>query len=163
MSETIRDRFKSGMRQLAGAVNLITTVNGTEKQGLTATAVCSLTVDPPTLIACVNKSASAHDTIEASGFFCVNVLAEKQRHLAELFADNNAIAMRFAQGEWTSLTTGAPVLEGCLCSFDCQLVDRVDRSTHTLFIGDVVGVSERRTIAPLLYFDGSYETLSVRD
>ncbi len=159
MTNNIEDLFKRGMRRLTGAVNLVTTAKDGRKHGLTATAVCSLTVEPPTLIACVNKSASAHDVIVANGIFCVNVLAGGQQFLAELFADNSAIEQRFSQGEWGELATGAPVLKEALCSFDCRVADLVDRSTHTLFIGDVVGVLEADAASPLLYFNGGYQTI----
>ena len=160
MAENIKESFKVGMRRLAGAVNLVTTAKGGEKHGLTATAVCSLTVEPPTLIACVNKSASAHDTIISNGAFCINVLRETQQHLAEVFADNTVISKRFSLGEWGELVTGSPVLKDSLCSFDCRIAEYVDRSTHTLFIGDVVAVSETDPTSPLLYFDGGYETIA---
>ena len=159
MTQNIEEDFKFGMRRLAGAVHLITTSDGENKQGLTATAVCSLTVSPPTLVACVNKSASAHNSILENRIFAVNVLAENQRNLAQLFADNTAVNKRFESGEWRSGVTGAPVLSGTLCSFDCRLVESVDRSTHTLFVGEAVGVSYDDLTNPLMYFDGGYTTL----
>lgn len=158
---TVVDDFKFGMRALAGAVNLVTTGGrGQVRQGLTATAVCSLTVEPPCLIACVNQSASAHNAIGDNGYFCINVLSETQRELAADFADNNAIERRFTKGLWTEMETGAPVLESCLSSFDCIVSTTIDRGTHTIFVGDVVAVSTNLGVAPLLYFNGAYNTLS---
>ena len=161
MAKIIEEEFKLGMRYLAGAVHLITTSDQGHNQGLTATAVCSLTVDPPTLIACVNKTASAHDTILESGSFAVNVLGQHQQNFAQLFSDTSALDKRFSSGEWSTMITGAPVLAGSLCVFDCRLAEHVDRSTHTLFIGDVVGVSRAAGVRPLMYFDGSYTTVTV--
>ena len=160
MTQSIEEEFKQGMRRLAGAVHLITTGDGEIKQGLTATAVCSLTVTPPTLVACVNKSASAHNAILKNGVFAVNVLAQNQQDLAQLFADTTAIEKRFQSGGWSTQVTGAPILSKSLCSFDCRLIEIVDRSTHTLFIGEAVSVSHADAEQPLMYFDGKYTTLS---
>ena len=160
MTPGMEEDFKNGMRRLAGAVHLVTTSDGAEHQGLTATAVCSLTVDPPTLVVCVNRSASAHDAIVSNGVFAVNVLSRQQQDLAQLFSDTTAIEKRFQVGEWSSLVTGAPVLLGSLCNFDCRLQESVQQSTHTLFIGSVVGVTRSDENAPLMYFDGGYATIS---
>ncbi len=161
MTSSIEQEFKSGMRLLAGAVSLISTGGkGVPPKGLTATAVCSLAVEPPRLLACVNKSASAHDAIDENGVFCINVLSESQRELAHLFSDNDAIDRRFSTGEWTQLTTGAPVLEGSLCSFDCKVADGIETASHTIYIGDVVAIANRGALPPLLYFDGDYSTLA---
>ncbi len=159
MTQSIEEDFKHGMRRLAGAVHLITTSDGKTKQGLTATAVCSLTAAPPTLVACVNKSASAHDALLDNRVFAVNVLAQNQMHLAQLFADNSAIDKRFSRGDWTTRVTGAPILSGSLCNFDCRLIESVDRSTHTLLIGEAVDVSHADISKPLMYFDGGYTTV----
>src|SRR5882757_6732815 len=75
--------FRKGMRHLAASVTLITTRHRDVRGGLTATAVCSVSVDPPQILVCVNKTASAHDPIGEAGFFCVNILAPDHRKIAE--------------------------------------------------------------------------------
>lgn len=150
--------FKAGMRKLPGAVTLITTSWRGEKQGLTASAVCSLSVDPPSLLACVNKTASAHDPISEANFFAVNVLAADQEGLAKYFSDTKLVAQRFAQGRWYEGVTGAPLLEGALVSFDCAIDQRISKGTHTIFIGDVKAVRLGPTPTSLIYFDGAFGT-----
>ena len=78
--------FKKGMRHLAASVTLITTKVQDQRGGLTATAVCSVSAEPPQILVCVNKSASAHDPIGEAGFFCVNILSPGHRKIAERFA-----------------------------------------------------------------------------
>lgn len=149
--------FKQGMRQLSAGVCLITTRCKDERGGLTATAVCSVSAQPPQLLVCVNKTASAHDLIMESGIFCVNVLATQHIDLAARFSGQHGIEgdERFQDREWPTLKTGSPVLPGALVSFDCAVVRRVDAGTHTIFIGGIedVAVSDGK---PLIYSNGDF-------
>ena len=151
--------FKKGMRHLAASVTLITTRVHDQRGGLTATAVCSVSAQPPQILVCVNKTASAHDPIGEAGFFCVNVLCPDHRKLAERFAgmDGTEGDERFRDmGEWTTLTTGAPVLKGCPVSFDCKLVTELSAGTHTIYIGEIVDLKLDPEATPLLYADGAF-------
>lgn len=153
--------FKRGMRQLAAGVNVITVENGGIRDGLTATAVCSISAEPPHLLVCVNSSAAAHDPIHRAGSFCVNVLAGDQEDIARRFAgmDGSKRSDRFAIGAWTTLSTGAPVLGGALANFDCIVVREFEAATHTLFIGRVLGVLTGEIDAPLIYGNGRFTRL----
>ncbi len=151
--------FKKGMRHLAASVTLITTCHRGHRGGLTATAVCSVSAEPPQLLVCVNKSASAHDPIGHAGFFCVNILSPLHRKIAERFAGMDGVEgdERFKDmGEWGSLTTGAPVLRGCPVSFDCKLSAELSAGTHTIYIGEIVDVALDPAATALLYADGAF-------
>jgi len=151
--------FKKGMRHLAASVSLITTRHRGQRGGLTATAVCSVSADPPQILVCVNKSASAHDSIGEAGFFCVNILAPVHRKIAERFAGMDGVEgdERFRDmGRWRELATGAPVLEGCPVSFDCKLVTKVSAGTHTVYIGEIVDLALDAAATALLYADGTF-------
>lgn len=151
--------FKKGMRHLAASVTLITTRHRELRGGLTATAVCSVSAEPPQLLVCVNKTASAHDPIGEAGFFCVNILSPQHRKLAERFAGMDGVEgdERFRDmGEWSILSTGAPVLRGCPVSFDCRLVTRVAAGTHTIYIGEIVDLTLDPVAPALLYCDGAF-------
>jgi len=151
--------FKKGMRHLAASVTLITTRHQDLRGGLTATAVCSVSAAPPQLLVCVNKSASAHDAIRQAGVFCVNILSPLHRKIAERFAGMDGIEgdERFRDmGQWSTLTTGAPVLAGCPVSFDCQLVTEVSAGTHTIYIGEIVDLALDPLASALLYCDGAF-------
>jgi flavin reductase (DIM6/NTAB) family NADH-FMN oxidoreductase RutF len=151
--------FKKGMRHLAASVTLITTRHQELRGGLTATAVCSVSASPPQILVCVNRSASAHDPIGDAGFFCVNILSPGHRKIAERFAGMDGVEgdERFHDmGEWSSLSTGAPVLKGCPVSFDCRVVTKVPAGTHTIYIGEIVDLALDAEAHALLYADGNF-------
>src|SRR4051812_29512719 len=119
--------FKRGMRHLAASVTLITTRYRELRGGLTATAVCSVSAEPPQLLICVNKTASAHDPIAQAGFFCVNILSPGHRKIAERFAGMDGVEgdERFHDmGEWSSLSTGRPGRKAVPSRFDSRLVPK---------------------------------------
>jgi flavin reductase (DIM6/NTAB) family NADH-FMN oxidoreductase RutF len=144
--------YAGAMAQHVASVCVIATVFEGERYGLTATAVSSVSATPPRLLACVNKSSFTHDKIVAAGRFCVNVLAEDQDPVAKAFAGlSGDRADRFSVGAWTTLKTGAPALVGAAAAFDCMTAQTIDQFTHTIFIGDVVGVAAQLGQDSLLY------------
>ena len=157
-SHVSADMFKQAMRRLAAGVTIVTTRHNQVRGGLTATAVCSLSIDPPQLLVCVNRTAAAHELIAEGENLCVNLLAHKHHSLAARFAGQTGIlgSDRFRAGRWTALKTGAPVLEDALASFDCIVTEKVAASTHTIFIGRVVDVHLRANGKPLLYAQGTF-------
>ncbi len=158
------DVFKLAMRRLAAGVTIITGCHNGERCGLTATAVCSLSADPPQILVCVNRSSQAHDVIKRGANLCVNLLARRHRALAARFAGQKKGIVgeeRFRAGRWTALRTGAPALDDALANFDCVVRETVESSTHTIFIGNVVEVRLRAQGHPLLYAGGSYAGLQV--
>jgi flavin reductase (DIM6/NTAB) family NADH-FMN oxidoreductase RutF len=160
-SSVAADAFKQGMRCLAAGVTIVTTLHDGLRNGLTATAVTSLSADPPQILVCVNRAAAAHDPIHRGSLMCVNVLAHAHQPLAARFAGQRGVygEDRFGAGRWTTLVTGAPVLADALASFDCVVTERVQASTHTIFIGRVVGVRTRPKARPLVYASGTYARL----
>lgn len=149
--------FKSGMRRLAAGVSIITTTLNGERHGLVATSVCSVSVEPPSLLVCVNREASSHAAVQAAGIFCVNLLGQDDGRLAKLFGDPASRALRFANRQWSTLVTGAPTLVGALASFDCEVAATVPSGSHTIFIGNVQAAElwqGERT--PLIYLDGRF-------
>jgi flavin reductase (DIM6/NTAB) family NADH-FMN oxidoreductase RutF len=150
--------FIRGMRLLAAGVTVVTSRHGRRLAGLTATAVCSLSAEPPQLLVCLNRRTETHDVARDSGVFAVNALAAGQHRLAEIFAGAGDVYgdRRFEQSRWTTLTTGVPILEPCLAGFDCRLVEALPASTHTIFIGVVEAVSLHPELEPLVYAEGDY-------
>ena len=154
--------FRESMRQLAGAVTVIATGVPGERFGLTATAICSLSDDPPTLLACVNRGASAHDVIQKNRTFTVNLLAGDQIEVAGNFAGRAGLKgeARFSGAVWGTLVTGAPIMKDALAAFDCQVDQEHVFATHTIFIGRVVGAAARVDADPLLYIRGAFRQLA---
>ncbi|HML42679.1 MAG TPA: flavin reductase family protein [Hyphomicrobium zavarzinii] len=128
------DTFREAMSRFAGAVTAITTKGHHGPAGLIATSVCSLSADPPTLLICINRSASAHDAIVQQGLFGVSLPSREQAHVAHRFTSCKG-ADRFMADDWTTLVTGAPILRGASVAFDCRLVARYDAYTHTILVG----------------------------
>jgi flavin reductase len=154
--------FKLGMRSLAGAVNIITSTREGRPFGMTATAVCSASAEPPTVLVCVNQLTTTHGAIAEAGVFCVNVLRHEDQELSTLFSGAQKGEGRFRPEQWTRLATGAPVLQSALVSFDCRVVNRLVHGTHTIFLGAVEGLQLGRRGRPLLYSDGQYARLATQ-
>ncbi len=156
--------YRALMRHQAGAVTVIATGQPGTRAGLTATAVASLSDNPPTILACVQRKASAHDIIVSSGVFSVNLLTTAQQDIAETFAGRRGARgeARFLAGTWATLASGAPVLVGALAVLDCRLVDRHDFTTHSIFIGRVLAGRWDEKGEPLLYFRNDFWDLTGR-
>lgn len=148
--------YKSGMRRLAAGVSIVTSLGSDGPRGMTATAICSVSVSPPTVLCCVNRTASPHAAIRASGVLAINLLAGTDQALADRFAAAETGEPRFGTGGWTRLQTGAPILETALAAFDCRVVETVDGASHSIFIAEVVEVRCSEAVAPLLYCNGGY-------
>jgi flavin reductase len=141
MSVTKQD-FRDAMARLGAAVNVITTGGPAGRGGFTASAVCSVTDEPPTLLVCMNRNATAAPVLKANGNVCVNVVAAGQKEVAMVFAGVTKCTMeeRFDAGTWASLATGAPVLQGAVVSFDCRVAEIVEKGTHCVVFAEVAGI-----------------------
>lgn len=154
------DQFKLGMRRLASGVSLITTVADGTRHGLVATSVTSVSTDPPSLLVCVNRNASAHDHIAQAGILCVNLLAETDQTTAARFSSSIDREKRFEKGDWQLLETGAPALATALASFDCRIERTVSHGSHTIFICKVAKTHVWEVeLSPLVYLDGRYRNI----
>lgn len=152
---TITDEFKRAMRRLASTVTIISTadVNG-NRFGMAATAVNSVSTEPPSLLVCVNHSASIHAPLTGRGTFCVNVLSTEHEDLVSAFSGRLAGAERFTVGDWHDDDRGIPYLEDAQCNFVCDVDTVVPFGTHSVIIGRVQAVRVAEGIAPLIYADG---------
>lgn len=153
--------LKDAMRFVAGGVSVITAGVGDERTGLTVTSAISLSVDPPTMVVCVNRSASAMPIIELRRHFCVNVLAAHHSPVADRFAGRGGVkgAERYEGAQWRALTTGALALEGALASVDCEVEELIERHSHVIVIGSVRAIATRAG-QPLVYSQGRYQNLA---
>ena len=156
--EELLDAFRSAMRHVAATVYAVTTRHDGSAAGILATAVNSLSFDPPSLLVCINRSASLHDPLIAEGMFAVNVLGLSNRDVADHFMNPEA-PDRFSQGNWTDVA-GVPVLTEAQSSFVCRMVHSHEFGTHTVFIGELVAGYHRDDATPLTYFDRNYIDIS---
>lgn len=148
--------YRDAMSGLAAAVNVVTTDGPGGRAGFTATAVCSVSDQPPTLLVCLNRSASAFPAFEQNEALCVNTLKADQMNLSNLFGGKTEMDERFAAASWTEGESGAPVLDNALVSFDCRIIKRVSLGTHDTLFCEVLGVTAPQSTDGLLYFDRGY-------
>ena len=155
-----RDAYREAMARLGAAVNVITTAGPGGRRGFTASAVCSVTDSPPTLLVCCNRSHDSHAALVANGVMCVNTLSAGQADVSDVFAGGREGEARFDTGDWHSLETGAPALRGDVVSFDCRIVQIVEVGTHSVVFGEVVAIAEGASHDALMYFGRAYHPLA---
>ena len=152
--------FRDAMALLTTAVNVITTDGDSGCHGFTASAVCSVTDTPPTLLVCMNHSSRSHEHFIDNKTLCVNVLGGQHEALSNAFASRLSSEERFEQGSWTTLATGAPILEDALVSFDCEIEDIQQVGTHSVFMCRVIAINQSEQQGEqqnsLVYFNRSY-------
>lgn len=149
------------MRELAGGVSIISAGHGEGRCGFVATSVSSLSLDPPTLIVCVNRSSSSWPALRTAQCFGVSVLAQSHRELADRFTGSTGAdgAKRYDAGQWVVLHTGAPLLSDALASFDCVVEDTIERHSHAIVIGRVEAIRRGDGGGALVYWRGAYDQL----
>jgi len=156
--------FKLAMRALAATVTLVTAGRDGRRSGLVVTAACSLCMEPPSMVICVNRASNTHRRIVEEGRFGVNLLSNAYTHqeLVSVFSDSTLAGEdKFRTGDWLRIADGAPLLADALASIDCQVLERVDMGTHTIFIGAVRQVLNRPEKGPLLYANKQLVTLAL--
>lgn len=156
-----RDSLKSAMRRMPGAVSLVTTIDPGSRlpAGLAASAVIPVSMDPPSMLVSINKTASACGPISRSGLFCINLLATDQTDLVAAFSSNARRGERFLSDNW-SVQDSVPYLPDACAAIFCKVRHEVSYATHTLFIGEVYGVlGESDKSTPLGWIEGGFARL----
>jgi flavin reductase len=161
LEPTLTDKFRDAMRGVASSVFLLTTRAPDGDAGMTATAVCSLSFAPASLLVCVNRSAAFMVAVEASGRFAVNVLSSDDEAVASAFGSPTGREQRFTLGEWYDMD-GLPALQSSLSAISCDVASHLDFGSHRVYIGAVSNVDVRDRGAELLYCKGEYRSLQPR-
>lgn len=153
-----KQAYREAMARLGAAVNVITTDGPAGQAGFTASAVCSVTDTPPTLLVCANRANDSYPAMKANGVLCVNTLAGAHEPLSPLFAGltDHTMAARFEGATWHRLATGAPVLDGALAAFDCRIVQIIEVGTHDVFICEADAVEVGTMHEGLIYYARGY-------
>jgi flavin reductase len=152
--------FRNAMSKMGAAVNIITTDGPGGKAGFAASAVCSVTDTPPTLLICLNRSSSVFETFEKNKTLCVNTLGGAHETLSGLFGGKTPVEERFAAAEWSSGMTGAPRLTDAVVSFDCVVSDSVDVGTHKVLFCRVAAIHEGGAGEALIYYQRGYHRIA---
>lgn len=153
--------FRTAMSRLGAAVNIITTDGPGGRAGFTASAVCSVTDEPPSLLVCLNRNASVYEMFKRNGVLCVNVLGAGHQDISNLFGGKTPMDQRFASASWSHGLSGSPVLEEASVSFDCRLSQITEVGTHDVLICEVLSITISDRAQSLIYFNRQYHELSV--
>jgi flavin reductase (DIM6/NTAB) family NADH-FMN oxidoreductase RutF len=155
------DRFREAMRRMASGVSVVTTDGPAGRFGVTVSSMCSLSLEPPSVLACVHHMSPALQAIIDNGAFCANVLRVEQALVSDSFAGRLLELKddKFACAEWEKLATGSPVLRDALIAFDCRLSREVEFGSHRILMGTVVDLVAREG-NPLIYADRGYRSIA---
>jgi len=150
--------YREAMRGFASGVAIIACGEGQGRSGCAATAIASLSLDPPSLLVNLRRASETARRIPEVGAFSVNFLRASQEELARRFSSSIHGAERFGQGAWRSGITGAPVLEDALSLVECRLEEALERHTHVILIGRAMYARGGAGQA-LLHFRSEYLTI----
>lgn len=157
MTPELNSAFKAAMRRLAATVTVLsTTAENGSRHGMTATAVTSVSADPPAVLACVNRSAALHAQLGLGRRLCINLLHCSQQRLSEVFAGGMEGDIRFSEGDWLNNAEGVPYLADAQANIFCEIEALHAYGTHSVCIGRVTSAVCRADVAPLVYQDGTY-------
>lgn len=152
------DEFKAALSRFASGVTVVTTKDAAGMlYGITVSAFCSVSLDPPLVLVSISKNTGSHHAFGESGAFVVNVLSESQQEISNHFASHNED--KFSGFIYDEGIDGLPILRGCLVNLECRLKHSYDGGDHTIFIGEIEK-SAAYEGGPLLYFHGAYRKLA---
>jgi flavin reductase len=158
----LSDDFRSAMRLLAASVHVVTSRDTGGPSGMTATAVCSLSFDPISMLVCINRSATLLEAITHSGVFALNLLSDRDQEIAFAFGRSSERDNRFAAGDWQDLES-MPVLGSAVSNIICDSAQTQDFGSHRIIIGRVRDVRLNWTARPLLYSNGCFASAERMD
>ena len=153
--------FRAAMARFPGAVTIVTALAGRERRGITATAVCSVSAEPPSLLVCLNRKTGTCAAVRDSGMFNVNLLKGEGGPIALQCAGAGGATgeEKFSEGHWGTDSRGLPLLPEAVVGFSCEVVEAMDSGTHTVFIGTVTALAIREGAA-LVYEQSRFHRLA---
>lgn len=142
-------------------VTVVTSRIGESTHGITVNSFTSVSLDPPLVLICIDRSARAHHFIPEAGAFAINILSSKQRQVSDYFAQKNPSSREDEVSEfpYSNGLTGAPILDGIIAFVECRLSQSYSAGDHTIFVAEVVNAQQVSELQPLLFYRGSYPGL----
>jgi flavin reductase (DIM6/NTAB) family NADH-FMN oxidoreductase RutF len=160
MNSALEDELKLAMRGLAKSVVIITTALRGERHAMAATAVTPLSMEPPSMLFCINRTASAYPILLDGAGFCINLLAMRHEPMARLCSGPAKGESRFKNINFAMDEDGVPYFADSQASVTCVQDGRVAYGSHDVFFGKVKKVRVGGHIEPLIYVDGVYKGLA---
>jgi flavin reductase (DIM6/NTAB) family NADH-FMN oxidoreductase RutF len=153
------DTFRSVLGRFASGVTIVTARDGAGKDhGMTASAFCSVSLQPPLVLICVDHAASMHGLLLEHPRVGISILSSTQEAYSRRFADQDTDD-RFDGIAYTRAESGVVLLEGALAHLECKVVEHHDAGDHTILIAEVEGAEPHEANRPLLYYRGGYAQL----
>ena len=153
--EPFKKEFLQAMRGITSTVTIVSAKDGENKQAMTATSVVSLSLDPPSMLVCINQEASIHEVMKEGLGFCINILSLGQENLADICSIKGKEEQRFLVGNWSELEN-IPYNIDSQSNLFCNCVKAIEHTTHTIYLGEIIKVLNQSSFNPLLYKDGNY-------
>ena len=152
----IQDNFRLAMRRYIYSVSIMSNKdNADNPNAITVSSVTSISMDPPSLLICINKSSRIHNSIELESKFCINLLNNKQEDLSNICSDEDMYDQRFKDENWN--LDGIPFLKNAQANIFCKVDKLTSYHTHTIVIGLVEDANYADEISTLTYVDGEYK------
>ena len=153
---SIQDNFRLAMRRYIYSVSIMSNKdNADNPNAITVSSVTSISMDPPSLLICINKSSRIHNSIELESKFCINLLNNKQEDLSNICSDEDMYDQRFKDENWN--LNGIPFLKNAQANIFCKVDKLTSYHTHTIVIGLVEDANYADEISTLTYVDGEYK------
>ena len=152
---SIQDNFRLAMRRYIYSVSIMSSKDDGYLNAITVSSVTSISMNPPSLLICINKSARIHDTLKIGSEFCINLLNKDQEELSNICSDEDSYDERFKDKNWN--TKGVPFLENAQANIFCKVDKLTSYHTHTIVIGLVEDANYADEISTLTYVDGEYK------
>ena len=153
---TIQDNFKKAMRSYVYSVSIMSNIDDNKNlNAITVSSVTSVSIDPPSLLVCINKTAGIHDSITKNSKFCINLLKKSQQDISNLCSTFQEEENRFKNDQWD--TTDIPFLKNAQANIFCKVDEIISYHTHSIVVAKVIESKYSNEIDTLIYVDGSYE------
>lgn len=149
--------FRRVLGHFASGVTVVTFGQEGQYHGLTVSAFCSLSLEPPLVLVCIDRRFASHELLKESGSFAVNILAEDGERLSRHFSSR--APDKFSSVPYHIGVTGAPLLDAALATIECRVVDQLPGGDHSIFVGAVLAADASDHAGPLLYFRSGYHRL----
>jgi flavin reductase len=150
-----KEDFIAAMGKAVTGVQIVTTDGSHGRFGVTVSALCSVSAEPPLLAVCINDRSPICPAITENRGFCVSLLSKGQAGISDVFAGRSSRRFDFECAEWSKAKSGSPRLVGAVAAFDCALAAELQAGTHRVFFGRIIEATHR-DLAPLLYSRGQY-------
>lgn len=153
-----KNEFRAALGRFASGVTVVTLKDADGRlHGITVSAFCSVSLEPPMILVCIDKRTGSHDAFKESGYFVVNILHENQQYLSDQFASH--LTDKYEGIDYFENNRDIPVLKNALANLECRLVHFYDGGDHTIYVGEILK-AHIYDGEPLIYFHGNYRKLT---